>query len=59
MGGTCSTYGSENRYIPYFGGRNLNEGDHLEYPGVDVRIILKWIFEKWDWGHGLDRSGSG
>jgi len=21
---------------------------HLEVPGVDVRIILKWIFQKWD-----------
>ena len=20
---------------------------HLEYPGVDRRIILKWIFRKW------------
>jgi hypothetical protein len=28
--------------------RDLREGDHLGDPGLDWRIILKWIFKKWD-----------
>ena len=31
----------------------------LRRPRRRWKIILKWIFKKWDWGHGLDRSGSG
>ena len=27
---------------------------HLEDPCVDGRIILRWIFKKWDGGAGLD-----
>jgi hypothetical protein len=27
---------------------NLRERDHVGDPGIDRRIILRWIFRKWD-----------
>jgi hypothetical protein len=38
---------------------NLRKRDHLQDPGVDGRIILRWIFMKWDLGMdwiGLDQD---
>ena len=29
---------------------NLREGANWKDPGVDGRIILRWIFRKWDVG---------
>jgi hypothetical protein len=35
---------------------NLRDRDHLEDPGVDGRIIFRWIYLSGSvmWGHGLD-----
>jgi hypothetical protein len=42
-----------------FWGRNAREREHLEVPGTDGKMILKWLFREWDGGQGLDCSGSG
>jgi hypothetical protein len=58
IGRECSMFGGEERCIQGFLGEP--EGRRLlENPGVDWRIILKWIFEKWDGRHRLYRCGSG
>jgi hypothetical protein len=49
MGGACSTYG-EKEVRTGFSWGDLREGDHLGDPAVDGRIILKWVFKKWDGG---------
>ena len=46
--GACSTYGGEGYTGVWWG--NLMERDHLGDPGEDGRIILRWIFRKWDVG---------
>ena len=33
---------------------NPRNGDNSEDSGMDWRIILKWILQKWDGWHGLD-----
>jgi len=50
-------WGREEVYTGFWWG-NLWERDHLEDPGVDGRLILRWIFRNLYVGYGLDRSGS-
>jgi hypothetical protein len=42
--------GGEESCIQGFNWGYLRETDHLENPGVDGTIILRYIFRKWDWG---------
>jgi hypothetical protein len=56
--GNISCMGKERVYTGFWWG-NLRERDHFEGPGVDGRIILRWIFRKWIGGIGLNLSGLG
>jgi len=47
MGGACSTYGRREVHKGFWWG-DLREGDNLEDVGIDGRIILQWIFKKWE-----------
>jgi len=56
MGGAYSAYGGEREvYIGFWWG-NLREMDHLGDPCVGGRIILRWIFSKWDVGVWTESS---
>jgi hypothetical protein len=48
MGGACSAYGGTGEAYTGFRWGNLSERDHSGNPGIDGRIILRWIFRKWD-----------
>jgi hypothetical protein len=38
---------------------NLRERENLGDPVIDGRLILRWIFRKWNVGYGPDRAGLG
>jgi hypothetical protein len=47
MGGACSAnVGIRGAYTGFWWGK-LRDRDHLEDPGIDGRIILRWILRKW------------
>jgi len=47
--GTRACMGRREAYTGIWCG-NLRERDHLGDPGVDGRIVLRWILRKWDVG---------
>ena len=49
-------WGTGETYTRFWWG-NLWDRDHLGDPGAYGRIILRWIFRKWDVVYGLDRAG--
>jgi hypothetical protein len=46
MGATCSACGGEERRLQGFWWGKLRERDHLGDPGIDEKVISRWIFRK-------------
>jgi hypothetical protein len=53
MGRACTTYGERRAVYRILVGKPEGR-DHLEDPGIDVRIILRWTFLKCNGKYGLD-----
>ena len=47
MGGACSAYGERRGLCSVLVGK-LEGRNHLEDPDIEGKIILRWIFRKWD-----------
>ena len=48
MGRACGTYGGRERCVPGFGGETCRKETTWGDQGVDGRVILRWIFRKWE-----------
>ena len=53
MGGACGAYGGGVHRVLV---GNLRERDQWGGPDADGRIILRWIFRKWEWVVGTGWS---
>jgi hypothetical protein len=58
VGEACSIHGIDEKCVQNFCW-SLKGRDHLEYQGIDERIMLKWISGKEDWDVWIGSSGSG
>jgi hypothetical protein len=56
MGGSCSTYGRRKRCAQDVGGGNQKERDHWRDHNIGRKIILRWIFRKWERAMGTGWS---
>jgi hypothetical protein len=55
MGWTCSTYGGKERFMQGFGGETWGKETTWNTQALDGRIILRWLFRKWDLAQDWDR----